>query len=167
MADVLSASSSNLLLVAIVASSLGLVLAYAWVFPLGAPGLRPTLAGWSVLYPDRQLTPAVDLAQLVSRGARGRRAVRRTQHRPRRGAPPRRIQWRRCAGKRRCAADWRCFCHTRDPWRSRKSILSKRSTRRSRRCAPSWGGSFRAGPRSRRSSPHWANWSTISPTTLR
>jgi ABC-type lipoprotein release transport system permease subunit len=27
-------------------------------------GLREVLAGWSVLYPDTRLTPAVDVAQL-------------------------------------------------------------------------------------------------------
>jgi ABC-type lipoprotein release transport system permease subunit len=65
-ADVLSAKLLESVLVALVASSLGLAIAYAWVFPLGAPGLRPTLAGWSVLYPEGPLTPAVDLAELVS-----------------------------------------------------------------------------------------------------
>jgi ABC-type lipoprotein release transport system permease subunit len=65
-ADVLSAKLLESVLVALVASSLGLAIAYAWVFPLGAPGLRPTLAGWSVLYPEGTLTPAVDLAELVS-----------------------------------------------------------------------------------------------------
>jgi ABC-type lipoprotein release transport system permease subunit len=59
-------STADVLSAKLVASSLGLAIAYAWVFPLGAPGLRPTLAGWSVLYPEGTLTPAVDLAELVS-----------------------------------------------------------------------------------------------------
>jgi ABC-type lipoprotein release transport system permease subunit len=44
----------------------GMVLAYLWVFPLGAPGLRPTLVGWSVLFPKEPLTPSVDLAQILA-----------------------------------------------------------------------------------------------------
>ncbi len=64
-ADVLSAKLIESVLVAVVASAVGLALAYVWVFPLGAPGLRPTLAGWSVLYPEARLTPAVDFAQLL------------------------------------------------------------------------------------------------------
>jgi lipoprotein-releasing system permease protein len=43
-----------------------MVLAYLWVFPLGAPGLRPTLVGWSVLFPKEPLTPSVDLAQILA-----------------------------------------------------------------------------------------------------
>jgi len=65
-ADVLSAKLLESVIVAFVASALGLAIAYAWVFPLGAPGLRPTLAGWSVLYPNAPLTPAIDFAQLLS-----------------------------------------------------------------------------------------------------
>jgi ABC-type lipoprotein release transport system permease subunit len=33
---------------------------------LGAPGLRATIAGWSVLYPGAGLTPEVDVAQLLA-----------------------------------------------------------------------------------------------------
>ena len=47
------------------ATALGLLLGYAWVFWLGAPGLRPALVGWSVLYPRASLTPVVDVAQLL------------------------------------------------------------------------------------------------------
>jgi ABC-type lipoprotein release transport system permease subunit len=65
-ADVLSAKLLESVLVALLASASGLAMAYVWVFPLGAPGLRPTLAGWSVLYPEAQLTPVVDFAQLLS-----------------------------------------------------------------------------------------------------
>jgi ABC-type lipoprotein release transport system permease subunit len=64
--DVLAAKMLEALLVGGVATALGLVLAYAWVFALGAPGLRTTLVGWSVLYPEAPLTPMVDVAQLVA-----------------------------------------------------------------------------------------------------
>jgi lipoprotein-releasing system permease protein len=63
--DVLWAKLFESLLVGAAATALGLLLAYAWVFWLGAPGLRPALVGWSVLYPATTLTPAVDLAQLI------------------------------------------------------------------------------------------------------
>lgn len=63
--DVLWAKLFESLLVGAAATALGLLLAYAWVFWLGAPGLRPALVGWSVLYPKSNLTPAVDVAQLV------------------------------------------------------------------------------------------------------
>jgi lipoprotein-releasing system permease protein len=64
--DVLSVKLLEALLVATVAASAGLALAYLWVFPLEAPGLRATLAGWSVLYPATHLTPVVDLTELLS-----------------------------------------------------------------------------------------------------
>lgn len=64
-ADVLWAKLFESLLVGAAATAVGLLLAYAWVFWLGAPGLRPALVGWSVLYPKTALTPAVDVAQLV------------------------------------------------------------------------------------------------------
>jgi ABC-type lipoprotein release transport system permease subunit len=63
--DVLWAKLLESLLVGAAATALGLLLAYAWVFWVGAPGLRPALVGWSVLYPKSSLTPAVDVAQLV------------------------------------------------------------------------------------------------------
>ena len=63
--DVLWARMFESLLIASWATALGLVLAYAWVFWLGAPGLRPALVGWSVLYPAANLTPEVDFAQLL------------------------------------------------------------------------------------------------------
>jgi len=65
-ADVLAAKLLEALLVAIFATSVGLSLAYVWVFPLEAPGLQATLAGWSVLYPAARLTPAFDLAELLA-----------------------------------------------------------------------------------------------------
>ena len=64
-ADVLWAKLFESMLVGAAATASGLLLAYAWVFWLGAPGLRPALVGWSVLYPRAALTPAVDLAQLL------------------------------------------------------------------------------------------------------
>jgi ABC-type lipoprotein release transport system permease subunit len=64
--DVLTAKLFEAFLVATVAASVGITLAYVWVFALGAPGLRATLAGWSVLYPEAHLTPVVDLAELLS-----------------------------------------------------------------------------------------------------
>jgi ABC-type lipoprotein release transport system permease subunit len=63
--DVLWAKLFESLLVGAAATALGLLLAYAWVFWIGAPGLRPALVGWSVLYPKSKLTPAVDVAQLI------------------------------------------------------------------------------------------------------
>ena len=63
--DVLWAKLFESLLVGAGATALGLVLGYAWIFWLGAPGLRPALVGWSVLYPSAPLTPAVDVAQLL------------------------------------------------------------------------------------------------------
>jgi hypothetical protein len=63
--DVLWARMAESLVIASFATALGLLSAYAWVFWMGAPGLRPALVGWSVLYPEARLTPEVDLAQLV------------------------------------------------------------------------------------------------------
>lgn len=64
--DVLWAKLFESLLVGASATALGLLLGYAWVFWLDAPGLRPALVGWSVLYPRASLTPAVDVAQLLA-----------------------------------------------------------------------------------------------------
>jgi ABC-type lipoprotein release transport system permease subunit len=63
--DVLWAKLFESLLVGASATALGLLIGYAWIFWLGAPGLRPALVGWSVLYPRAALTPAVDVAQLL------------------------------------------------------------------------------------------------------
>jgi ABC-type lipoprotein release transport system permease subunit len=63
--DVLWSKLFESVLVGAAATAIGLLLAYAWVFWLGAPGLRPALVGWSVLYPRSALTPAIDVAQLL------------------------------------------------------------------------------------------------------
>jgi ABC-type lipoprotein release transport system permease subunit len=63
--EVLWAKLLEAVLVGAAATALGLLLGYAWIFWLGAPGLRPALVGWSVLYPRSALTPAVDFAQLL------------------------------------------------------------------------------------------------------
>jgi ABC-type lipoprotein release transport system permease subunit len=63
--DVLWAKLFESILVGAAATALGLLLGYGWIFWLGAPGLRPALVGWSVLYPRAALTPMVDLAQLL------------------------------------------------------------------------------------------------------
>ena len=64
-ADVLWAKLSESILVGAAATALGLLLGYGWVYWLGAPGLRPALVGWSVLYPHAPLTPRVDVAELL------------------------------------------------------------------------------------------------------
>jgi lipoprotein-releasing system permease protein len=63
--DVLWTKMLESLVVASLAAAVGLLVAYAWVFWLGAPGLRGALVGWSVLYPQTKLTPMVDFAQLL------------------------------------------------------------------------------------------------------
>ncbi len=63
--DVLSVKMLEAFVVASLAAALGILAAYAWVFWLGAPGLRGALVGWSVLYPETKLTPMVDLAELL------------------------------------------------------------------------------------------------------
>jgi ABC-type lipoprotein release transport system permease subunit len=63
--DVLWSKLFESLLASSAATAIGLFAAYAWVFWLGAAGLREVLTGWSVLYPRAALTPAVDLAQLL------------------------------------------------------------------------------------------------------
>lgn len=64
-AHILELKLYEALLLALVATGLGLLLGYAWVFALGAPGLREALAGWAVLYPALHLTPQVTFAQLL------------------------------------------------------------------------------------------------------
>ncbi|WP_394825300.1 ABC transporter permease [Pendulispora albinea] len=64
--DVLWVKLFEALLVGTTATVVGLLGAYLWVFVLGAPGLRPALVGFGVLYPEAPLTPEVDLTQLVA-----------------------------------------------------------------------------------------------------
>lgn len=63
--DVLWAKLLESMLVGAAATAFGLLLGYGWIYWLGAPGLRPALVGWSVLYPRSALTPAVDFAELL------------------------------------------------------------------------------------------------------
>lgn len=63
--DVLYVKMFEAIFLAPIALVLGLTAAYAWVFVLGAPGLRAALTGWSVLYPASPLTPAIDPGALL------------------------------------------------------------------------------------------------------
>jgi ABC-type lipoprotein release transport system permease subunit len=63
--DVLYAKLYESLLVGVAATACGIAMSYLWVFAAGAPGLRQILAGWSVLYPEVSLTPAVDPGELL------------------------------------------------------------------------------------------------------
>lgn len=63
--DVLWAKLLESMLVGAAATAFGLLLGYGWIYWLGAPGLRPALVGWSVLYPRSSLTPVVDVAELL------------------------------------------------------------------------------------------------------
>jgi ABC-type lipoprotein release transport system permease subunit len=63
--DVLWLKLTESLLSGVLATALGLVAGYVWVFVLDAPGLRAALVGWSVLYPTTPLTPQVDLAEVL------------------------------------------------------------------------------------------------------
>lgn len=67
-ADVLKEKLLEALLLGSVAVALGLGLAYVWDFVLGAPGLRPALVGWTTLYPEAALTPAVDAGTVAAVG---------------------------------------------------------------------------------------------------
>jgi ABC-type lipoprotein release transport system permease subunit len=64
--DVLVVKMVEALIVGGLGTALGLLLGYGWVFWWNAPGLRQAIVGWSVLYPEATLTPAVDLAQLLA-----------------------------------------------------------------------------------------------------
>jgi ABC-type lipoprotein release transport system permease subunit len=63
--DVLVVKLFEATLLALGATALGMALGFAWVFALGAPGLREALAGWATLYPALTLTPQVTLGQLL------------------------------------------------------------------------------------------------------
>ena len=64
--DVLTARAWESLLVAMVGATLGVLVAYAYVFLAQAPGLAGALYGWSALHPPLRLTPQVDLAQTLA-----------------------------------------------------------------------------------------------------
>ena len=59
-ADVLEVRLLEQGLVALTGAALGVSLAYAYVFLLGAPGMAAALFGWSALYPEFELTPSLD-----------------------------------------------------------------------------------------------------------
>jgi ABC-type lipoprotein release transport system permease subunit len=63
--NVLSLKLVEALVTSVTATAVGLMGAYAWVFLLGAPGLRAALVGWSVLYPDAPLSPSIDVATVL------------------------------------------------------------------------------------------------------
>lgn len=68
--DVLLARVLESSILAVVGATLGLGLAYAYVFWLGAPGLADALLGWSNLRPALRLTPTIDgLSALALLGA--------------------------------------------------------------------------------------------------
>jgi len=64
--DVLIARMWESAVIAVVGASAGLVLAYAYVFWLDAPGLSDALLGWSNLRPALDLAPALDPTQALS-----------------------------------------------------------------------------------------------------
>lgn len=64
--DVLTARLWESTAIAVLGATLGLVLAYAYVFWLGAPGLWDALLGWSALHPSMRLTPALDPVQALA-----------------------------------------------------------------------------------------------------
>lgn len=53
-------------IICIFSISAGMLLGYAWVFWLDAPGLKEALVGFSVLYPKTALTPMVTLSQVLA-----------------------------------------------------------------------------------------------------
>lgn len=66
ISDVLTARMWESAIIAFFGAAIGLVGAYLFVFVAGAPGLSAALFGWSTLYPELDLVPAVDAAQLAS-----------------------------------------------------------------------------------------------------
>lgn len=64
--DVLTARIFESAVIAIVGAAVGLVVAYAYVFWLGAPGLAEALLGWSHLRPALRLAPALDPLQALA-----------------------------------------------------------------------------------------------------
>lgn len=64
--DVMAMKLWEGLLVSVLAFLLGYLAAYLHVFAFGASLFGPVLKGWSVLYPDFQLTPRVDAFQVFT-----------------------------------------------------------------------------------------------------
>lgn len=62
--DVLISKFWEGLVISLTSFLLGVILAWIHVFLFSAPALEPLLKGWSVLYPDFQLTPVIDFYQL-------------------------------------------------------------------------------------------------------
>ena len=62
--DVLTIKFWEGLVISLTAFLLGLIAAWVHVFVFNAPALTPLLKGWSVLYPEYQLSPAIDFYQL-------------------------------------------------------------------------------------------------------
>lgn len=62
--DVLASKFWEGLVISMSSFLLGVILAWIHVFTFSAPALAPLLKGWSVLYPDFQLTPVIDVYQL-------------------------------------------------------------------------------------------------------
>jgi len=63
--DVLELKFWEGMVISLTAFIFGLLTAYIHVFVWGAPALAPVLKGWSVLFPSFELTPYVDLYQVV------------------------------------------------------------------------------------------------------
>ncbi|MCU0446509.1 MAG: FtsX-like permease family protein [Microscillaceae bacterium] len=66
ISDVLWLKFWEACIVSFTATLLGIVLALWHVFVWQAPLLKPFLIGWSVLYPDYQLVPVVDIQSLLA-----------------------------------------------------------------------------------------------------
>lgn len=63
--DVLVARLYESTVISVAGALIGLVVAYAFVFWLGAPGMAGAMLGWSTLHADLDLVPAIDLTQIL------------------------------------------------------------------------------------------------------
>lgn len=64
--DVLAVKFWEGLVISLTSFVLGILAAWIHIFVFGAPALVPLLKGWSVLFPEFQLTPAVDFYQVFT-----------------------------------------------------------------------------------------------------
>lgn len=64
--DVIAARLWESALLGFLGAVIGMVVAYVYVFHARAPGLASVLFGWSTVYPALDLTPAVDLVQILA-----------------------------------------------------------------------------------------------------